>query len=184
MRALRVDKMTLAALEATLRLAEDAGHAVDRIPLWAMIAAPLDELSARAEAMAAVLRSEMGLDARGGAVRGLHRRRQRPDPGDPVRGRRGLPAVPVPDREGSEAAWAEALRLGDPPVVGRVQKGRVLLDLRTVARDQEPRLLDAVRRVCQDRRLPRKADGGRRRNGSAAVRAGDGIRSSGQRGRA
>ena len=61
------------------------------------------------------------------------------------------PPFPVPDREGSEAAWAEALRLGDPPVVGRVQDGRVLLDLRTVARDQEPQMLDAIRRVCQDR---------------------------------
>ena len=56
MRALRVDKMTLAALEATLRLAMDAEHAVERIPLWTMIAAPLPMLTARAEALAAIFR--------------------------------------------------------------------------------------------------------------------------------
>ena len=63
MRALRVDKMTLAALEATLRLATDAEHARERIPLWAMIAAPVSELTARAESLAGIMRSELGLNA-------------------------------------------------------------------------------------------------------------------------
>ncbi len=151
MRALRVDKLTLAALEATLRLAEDSGHAVDRIPLWAMIAAPLDELSARAEAIAAVLRSEMGLNARAVPSEAFIGAGSVPIRAIPSAAVAVSPPFPVPDREGSEAAWAEALRHGDPPVVGRVQNGRVLLDLRTVARDQEPQMLDAIRRVCQDR---------------------------------
>ena len=63
MRALRLDKMTLAALEATLLLACDLDRAEERIPLWSMIAAPLSELSARAEKLAAAFRSELGLNA-------------------------------------------------------------------------------------------------------------------------
>src|SRR5262249_40358977 len=66
MRALRVDKMTLAALEATLRLLNGPDHAVQRLPLWSMIAAPLTELQGRAEALAGVLRGEIGLDATAG----------------------------------------------------------------------------------------------------------------------
>lgn len=151
MRALRVDKLTLAALEATLRLAEDAGHAADRIPLWAMIAAPLDDLSARAEAMAEVFRSEMGLDARAVPSEAFIGAGSVPARAIPSAAVAVSPPFPVPGRERSEAAWAEALRLGDPPVVGRVQDGRVLLDLRTVSRDQEPQMLDSIRRVCQDR---------------------------------
>jgi L-seryl-tRNA(Ser) seleniumtransferase len=184
MRALRVDKLTLAALEATLRLARDAAHAVDRIPLWSMIATPVDELADRAEALAATLRAELGLDARsvpsaayvgGGSL--------------PVRAIRSAavavyPPYPTPGREGSEAAWAEALRLGDPPVVARVAEGGVLLDLRAVRRDQEPRLLDAIRAVCQDMgAMPPPGSGG---NGPGASTAPVGveIRPSGRKARA
>src|SRR5207302_11272195 len=49
MRALRVDKLTLAALEATLRLMLDPALAARRVPLWAFLSAPLDALRNRAE---------------------------------------------------------------------------------------------------------------------------------------
>ena len=55
--------MTLAALEATLRLALDAERAVERIPLWSMAAAPVEELWKRAGAMAGVLCGELGYRA-------------------------------------------------------------------------------------------------------------------------
>jgi L-seryl-tRNA(Ser) seleniumtransferase len=161
MRALRVDKLTLAALEATLRLAMDADHAVARIPLWTMIAAPLDLLASRAEALAAILRAELGLDA---TVR----------PGESFAGGGSAPIHPIPTAvvavsppfpapHDSEAAWAKALRQGDPPVVARVQKGLVLFDLRTVPQAQEPGLLDAIRRVCRDRDTPLRPSAFRRR---------------------
>src|SRR5262249_53705383 len=63
MRALRLDKMTLAALEATLLLACDMDRAVERIPLWSMMTAPVTELFARAKTLAAAFRSELGLNA-------------------------------------------------------------------------------------------------------------------------
>ncbi len=151
MRALHVDKMTLAALEATLRLAMDPKRAIEQIPLWTMIAAPLPILESRAERVAAVFRDELGLNA---AVR----------PSESFMGGGSVPILPIPTAvvavsppfpisrdSGSETAWAKALRSGDPPIVARVQKGLVLFDLRTVTEHQEPFLLDAIRRVCQDR---------------------------------
>ena len=182
LRALRVDKMTLAALEATLRLASDADHAVERIPLWAMIATPLSDLTARADSLAGIIRSELGLNASavaseafiGGGSAPIH----------PVASAAVAiaPPFPVPDREGSEVAWAEALRRGDPPVVGRVQKGVLILDLRTVARDQETQLLDAIRKVCQDRDTTAAVRGPRDVPGPATAASTDGVGSSRQRG--
>ena len=54
---------------------------------------------------------------------------------------------PFPAPHASEAAWAGALRRGDPPVVPRVQRGAVLFDLRALAESDDLLLLDAVRRV-------------------------------------
>ncbi len=150
MRALRLDKMTLAALEATLLLACDPVRAAGRIPLWSMLATPLDVLLKRATKLAATFRSELGLNAAAVAA-------------DSYLGGGSAPAQPIPsvviavsppfpvDRD-SEAELARALRQGHPPVVTRVQKGLVLFDLRTVAADRDPDLLDAVRKVCHDRK--------------------------------
>jgi len=148
-RALRLDKMTLAALEATLRLVADADRATARIPLWSMITTPISTLAIRAEKLVAVLRDELGLSAAvvpadsfiGGGSAPIH-----PIPTAAV----GI-SPPFPAHHDSEAALARALRQGVPPVVARVQKGMILLDLRTVSEDRDPDLLDAVREVCHDR---------------------------------
>jgi L-seryl-tRNA(Ser) seleniumtransferase len=160
LRALRIDKMTLAALEATLRLARDPEHAVRRIPLWSMIATPLEDLTARATRLAAALSAQSGLNA--SVV-----------PGESYLGGGSAPFHPIPSMVvairppfsspiESEAGLAMALRRGRPPVVARVQKGMVLLDLRTVPEREEPLLLDAIRRVCHDR------GGGRQQPGAGA----------------
>ncbi len=185
MRALRVDKMTLAALEATLRLASDAEHAARRIPLWAMIAAPLSGLVERAESLAGLIRSELGMNASaipseafigGGSV---------PIHAIPSAAVAVSPPFPAPLHEGSEAAWAEALRLGDPPVVARVRKGAVILDLRTVPAEKDPQLLDAIREVCQDRGAPAPDLQAQDVQGLAAIRAEyDGVGRSRQMGQA
>jgi L-seryl-tRNA(Ser) seleniumtransferase len=149
MRAVRVDKMTLAALEATLDLIRDGARAAASIPLWRMIGTPLPVLEARAGRLAEALRTELGLEAAvissesfigGGSV-----------PVRPIPTAAVAISPPFPPPYGSEGAWARALRLGDPPVVPRVQKGVVLLDLRTVSESEEGALLDAIRRTCHDR---------------------------------
>ena len=60
---LRLDKMTLAALEATLGLVRDGASDAGGVPLWAMMSIPLPQLEARAKRLVDVLRDELGLNA-------------------------------------------------------------------------------------------------------------------------
>jgi L-seryl-tRNA(Ser) seleniumtransferase len=124
-RALRVDKLTLAALEATLR--------GPKPPVRVALDASPDDLRARAEALAKTLR---GADVDAQAV-----------PATAAVGGGGAPGVELPSAAVSlPARYAAALRTGDPAVVGRVVRDRCLLDLRTVAPDADATLLEAVRR--------------------------------------
>jgi L-seryl-tRNA(Ser) seleniumtransferase len=145
MRALRVDKMTLAALEATLCLAIDPTLAGRRIPLWSFLNAGLSSLIQRAERLAETFRAELGLNASvvettaylgGGSV-----------PVEPIPTAAVRVSPPFPPEAASEGDWARILRLGDPPVVPRVQGGAVLFDLRALAEDEDEPLADAVRRA-------------------------------------
>ncbi|GLZ12978.1 L-seryl-tRNA(Sec) selenium transferase [Actinomadura sp. NBRC 104425] len=123
-RALRVDKLTLAALEATLRGPET--------PTFAALHAELEGLRERAGHIAAELRAE-GVDAY--AV----------DSSATVGGG-GAPGVALPSAAVSlPERYAAALRLGSPAVVGRVEDGRCLLDLRAVPPDEDAALTAAVR---------------------------------------
>jgi L-seryl-tRNA(Ser) seleniumtransferase len=144
MRALRVDKMTLAALEATLILALDPALAGRRIPLWSFLHVELPALLARAESLAEAIRRDAGLDATvvestaflGGGSAPLE-----PIPTAVVR-----VAAPFPFASPTEGAWARALRLGDPSVVARVQGGAVLFDLRAVTDAEDAVILEAIMR--------------------------------------
>src|SRR5262249_45917445 len=107
MRALRVDKMTLAALEAILRLATGGEHACARIPLWAMIVAPLSELTARAEAMAGCLRSELGLNASAVASEAYIGGGSAPIHAVPSVSVAVSPPFPIPSHKESVAAFGE-----------------------------------------------------------------------------
>jgi L-seryl-tRNA(Ser) seleniumtransferase len=144
MRALRVDKMTLAALEATLRLALDPTRAGALIPLWAFLNVSLECLASRAQQLAQTFREKLGLDAsviESTAYLGGGSAPVEPIPTAVVR-----VGPPFPEATPSEAAWARALRLGDPPVVARVQGGAVLFDLRAVAESEDASIAEAVRR--------------------------------------
>jgi L-seryl-tRNA(Ser) seleniumtransferase len=122
-RALRVDKLTLAAMEATL-----TGPAT---PTALALDAPAHLLVARAERLAAALR-DRGVPA--DAVTS-----------DAAVGGGGAPGVVLVSSAVSlPEAFAEPLRLGRTPVVGRVERGRCLLDLRSVPSDADGDLLDAV----------------------------------------
>jgi L-seryl-tRNA(Ser) seleniumtransferase len=151
MRAVRVDKMTLAALEATLDLICDRREGDPAIPLWRMLTLTIPELTARAERLVACLHDELKLNASviasqsfigGGSV-----------PVQPIPSIVIRVGPPFPAPFGSESAWARALRTGDPSVVPRVAGGTVMFDFRTVAEREDPSLLDAIRRTCHDRKL-------------------------------
>ncbi len=145
MRALRVDKMTLAALEATLRLMLDPDRAARRVPLWSLLGAPVGSLAGRAGRLAVALRDDPGLDVT--AVEETAYLGGGSAPVEPIATAAVRIAPPYPGPCGSEGALARALRLGDPPVVARVQGGAVLLDLRAVDESDDATLLAAVRRA-------------------------------------
>jgi L-seryl-tRNA(Ser) seleniumtransferase len=148
-RALRLDKMTLAALEATLQLALDSERGAAHIPLWSMVAAPVEVLTQRAVTIAGLLSSRFGYRAQvvqadsflgGGSA-----------PIQPIPTAAIAISPPYPPPHQSEAGLAKALRGGDPPVIVRTQKGIVLLDMRTIPATSEADLLDALGEVCHDR---------------------------------
>jgi L-seryl-tRNA(Ser) seleniumtransferase len=117
-RALRADKLTLAALEATLVLYLDPELAAREVPVLQMLAEPLETVRARAERLAALV---------GGDV-------------EPTVGRVGGGALPLTELPSFACAVEEELapklRDTEPPVIGVVRDGRCLLDCRTL-RDEE-----------------------------------------------
>jgi len=133
-RALRVDKVTLAGMQATLRHYL-RGEATKKIPVWRMIAMPLAEVANRAEAWRARL-AERGLEVRvmdgqsavgGGSL-----------PGET------LPTKLIAITSESPDDLARRLRLGEPAVIARIQADTVVLDPRTVLPEQDEALLSAV----------------------------------------
>ncbi|GAA1977028.1 L-seryl-tRNA(Sec) selenium transferase [Nocardioides panacihumi] len=124
-RALRVDKLTLAALEATL-----VGPAP---PVAAALATRPEELLDRARRLALAIGPDLAT--------AVH--------SDGRVGGGGAPGVPLPSAAVAlPASLAEPLRLGALPVVGHVSDGRLLLDLLAVPADLDDELADAVRRVA------------------------------------
>ncbi len=127
-RALRIDKLTLAALEATLRLYRDPDTALDRIPTLKMITAPMEELTVRAERLKNLLRevasgefdfevennfSQVG----GGAL-----------PGQNIPTR----VVAITSKKYNASRIEKTLRSFDPPIIGRIEHDTYLLDVRTM----------------------------------------------------
>ena len=121
-RALRIDKLDLAALSATLTKYLK-GEATQPVPVWRMISLPLEAIERRANGLAAQLRSA-GFTAEvidgqstvgGGSL-----------PGET------LPTRLVALRVDSPDAFLAKLRHGDPPIVARIEADRVVVDLRTV----------------------------------------------------
>jgi L-seryl-tRNA(Ser) seleniumtransferase len=125
-RALRADKLTLAALEATLRLYLDPERAVREIPVLRMLAAPAKDVRARAERLASLV---------GGDV-------------EQTVARAGGGALPLAEIPSYACAvhedLAAPLRAADPPVVGVVRDGRLLLDCRTVSDAEVDEIAAAV----------------------------------------
>jgi L-seryl-tRNA(Ser) seleniumtransferase len=138
-RAMRPDKLTMAAVALTLGLYR-AGRAADEVPVWRMIATPLDALESRAtrlvEALGAGVRTiELRSTVGGGSL-----------PGET------LPSIGValPDRGAAQRLLA-ALRGGAPIVIARVEDDAVVLDLRTVEPERDTELAHAIGRVLAAR---------------------------------
>jgi len=132
MRALRVDKMTYAALEATLQ-EYLAGRAIEHVPVARMIAMTAGEIETRATRLADRLR-EAGFGAE--IVDGASTIGGGSAPGSALPSRLIALSLPGDTPDSLEAK----LRRLDPPVIARIEQDRVLLDLRTVLPEQDERL--------------------------------------------
>jgi L-seryl-tRNA(Ser) seleniumtransferase len=131
-RAMRPDKVTLAAVAATLGLYR-AGRATKEIPLWRAIAMPIGDLQARAAHLAsAVSGSAISTEATfgGGALPGV-----------------AVASCGVALETRKPDALLAALRAGDPVVIGRIDRDRVVLDLRTVEPSRDAALLGTIQRA-------------------------------------
>jgi L-seryl-tRNA(Ser) seleniumtransferase len=141
LRALRLDKMTLAALEATA--AAYASGTYRDLPLWRMALAPAEELAVRAEA---IREASSEVAARGVKVEVVA--------SDAVTGGGSLPgqrlaswalSIDAPDLGVDELD--ERLRASSPPVIGRISDDRLLLDLRSVDPRDDELLADRIRQA-------------------------------------
>jgi L-seryl-tRNA(Ser) seleniumtransferase len=139
-RALRVDKFTYAALEATLLAYVKHDH--DSIPVLRMMRLSKPEITRRAESVVSSVRS---------AQAGSPPLRMELVDGDSILGGGAAPSATLPSclialTHGDLSAdeMNARLRSGSPPVIGRVEDGRVLLDLRTVFPDQDANLAAAL----------------------------------------
>jgi L-seryl-tRNA(Ser) seleniumtransferase len=126
-RALRIDKLTIAALEATLS-AYEAGDARETVPTLALLTQPLGTVLARARRVHGRLASAVRTRLAAEVVRSTGQV-----------GGGALPTVELPTaaiaigRDGGDARYLdEALRRAEPPVIGRIADDRLLLDFRTV----------------------------------------------------
>ena len=132
-RALRADKMTYAALEATLRDYELERW--DEIPVLRMLGTPLEEIRGRAEKMAAALKELPGEIE-------LLEGESVPGGGSAPDQKLATVLVGLRPRSGDSAASLERrLRLGEPAVIARCEKDRVLIDLRTAPASEDETLI-------------------------------------------
>jgi len=146
-RALRIDKLTLAALEATLRLYLDEKSAVAQIPTLAMLTASADGLRERAAALARSLRAHLGEAASVETAAGHS-----------AAGGGALPGVELattlvvirPARVSVEAL-EEALRRRATPILARIQDDALLLDVRTLRDGEEGEIVRALRETLAGR---------------------------------
>jgi len=145
-RALRPDKLTLAGMEATLRLYLEEPRALQAIPTLRLLTRPLADLERQARKLARAMKRRFGdrikvemraSEARvgGGSMPGAH-----------------LPsralALELPPLAAHELE--ARLRLAHPPVIARLEHGALLLDLRTVWAEEHPDLLSALKKIIEN----------------------------------
>ncbi|HVB29510.1 MAG TPA: L-seryl-tRNA(Sec) selenium transferase [Terriglobia bacterium] len=139
-RALRVDKLTIAALEATIRFYLDGK--MDAVPALRMIRLPLEDLAARGASLAGKLSAISPFSAK-------------VKDGESVIGGGSAPGQSLPSKLVSvhhnrlRAQELEAmLRRNTPPIIARVERDRLLLDLRTVFDEQDEAIVRAFERLA------------------------------------
>ncbi len=148
-RALRADKMTLAALEATLTLYLDEERLVETLPVLHMLSQTRDQIARRARRLQSALAKLPGLEVR-------------LTDGVGYTGGGALPEMPLPTKlvqvrpqNMTTEQFAEHLRRHDPPIMGMLTDGWFTMDLRTVREDEMREIVKAIRMAVQEAGLER-----------------------------
>lgn len=144
-RALRLDKMTLAALEVTLRTYLDPERALAEIPTLRMITTPVETVRKRAQALAAAI--EVCTESFDVVVQDSIARA----------GGGALPLADIPTavvallpREGNVVELESRLRLGSPSIIARIKEDRLMLDPRTLSDDELDIVAQSLGRICAE----------------------------------
>jgi len=144
-RALRIDKLTLTALESTLRLYRDEKRAVEEIPTLNMLTTPAEVLEEKAGRLAAMLKKagdgRMEIDVAEGASRA----------GGGSMPLEGLPTFCVRVKVNfiSVNQVEQRLRSGCPPIIGRIEEDRFIMDVRTLAEREFDIIIQAFESMLQ-----------------------------------
>ena len=148
-RAFRVGKITIAAMEATLKLFLNPAQLADHHPLYRMLSIKLEELEKRAQRMAKKLKDQRREEASLQVVNG-----------DSQVGSGSAPIETVPTKllsikplVLSAANLARKLRYHNPPIFARVQKEKVLLDFRTIQPDEDSAVCEALLSHLREKEL-------------------------------
>ena len=148
-RAFRVGKITIAAMEATLKLFLNPAQLADHHPLYRMLSAKLEELEKRAQRMAKKLKDQRREEASLQVVNG-----------DSQVGSGSAPIETVPTKllsikplVLSAANLARKLRYHNPPIFARVQKEKVLLDFRTIQPSEDSAVYEALLSHLREKEL-------------------------------
>lgn len=139
-RALRIDKLTLAALESTLLLYTDERRAMAEIPTLKMLGLPVKTLKRRGRRLLKRLQ---------GKVESIHQVTIKEDVSQVGGGALPLQELPtivlsVKSAHGSVNSLEERLRKNDPPIISRISKEELLFDMRTVFDEEIPLLADGI----------------------------------------
>lgn len=144
-RALRVDKFTLAAMEATLRLYIDEDRAVEKIPTLAMITMSGEVLHQRAQSLAAGIKAKVGADCEVEIVEGFSQVGGGALPEENI----ATFLVSVNPSKLPVNQLEEKLRSMEPPVLARIQKDRLLLDPRTLLEGDMEMIADYMGKILE-----------------------------------
>lgn len=142
-RALRPDKMTLAALEATLALYERPDEIAARVPVLTLLVATSDELRTRADRLRKALRSNSTVTATVADSEGFS--------GGGAMPMERIPTVVVEIESSAMSAQdiARRLRMGRIPVIARIRDDRVVIDLRAIFENDLPLLAELINEALE-----------------------------------
>jgi len=139
-RALRIDKLTLAALESTLRLYRDEETAMRAIPTLSMLTCPIESIQKKAETLKNMMDTSGNPRLQADIINTAS-----------MAGGGSLPLMPLPSRSLGiriEMMTADAIekkmRQNDPPIIGRIENDLFLMDMRTVQTDELPKIAHAL----------------------------------------